>query len=344
MAEIIFVAHDPGGAQILGASISAARMNGHNIRLVGAGPAVTIWVRSGLKVAEVSTVCNFGGAVGPLPDLFVTGSGTGEFERSSWQWARAHACPAITIIDSWTNLARRFETPNGFDFPDAIGVIDSEARIQLLSETGCRIPIYTIGQSHLLKQTAHLKQLRSESRSNTELHRIAFVSEPIDKDYGRAERDFDQFDIFEQFCRAFDGAEGFNLDVKPHPRECNKRWAKRIEDTRARMKIEITLCEEPIDQLLAKVDGVVGMTSMVLLEAHLLGIPILSIQLGRTQVANPVIEDLVQPILHASEIFEHLATFLGRIDQVQNINPRFSAIMYEADKRTVAAMETLVGD
>ncbi|MBM09932.1 MAG: hypothetical protein CMF69_10235 [Magnetovibrio sp.] len=342
VAEIVFAAHDPGGVLMLGAAVEAARNKGHNIKLIGTGPAGMIWSNAGFAVTEVNTIYDLDSILDYCPDLIATGSGFGDFERSTWQWARLNACPAIALIDSWTSMERRFATSNGFEFPDAIGVIDTEARLQLHIETGCLKPVHIIGQAHLLEQTIRIEKIRRERYHKGGCKNLVFISEPIDSDYGRTERGFDQFQIFELFCNVSVDNGVSKLLLKPHPRECGARWQHYIENIKAQKGIDIVLCEDRADDLLSWVDGVVGMTSMVLLEAHLLGIPTMSIQVGRTKIVNPVIEFLDEPILESSEISKHFLTFMGKIGKIQNVQSRFSAIMYEADKRAVAAMETLI--
>ena len=89
-------------------------------------------------------------------------------------------------------------------------------------------------------------------------------------------------------------------------------------------------------------DGLLGMTTMVLLEAHLLGRPILSLQPGRTQMVNPIIDTFCKPVVDAENLSSHLMTFKKNLGQACDVNQRFVKILHKADERAVTAMESLL--
>ena len=78
--------------------------------------------------------------------------------------------------------------------------------------------------------------------------------------------------------------------MKPHPREDTGAW-EQVVHGRAQ------LSSASAADLLTACDGVIGMTTMVLIEAHLLGLPVLSLQPGRTSNANPLVDVATTPVL-----------------------------------------------
>ena len=341
MAEMVFAAHDPGGALMLEATRNAAQLRGHELRFVGSGPAASIWRRVGLEVCEVGPGSPYDKMVA-LPDLVVTGSGFGDFERNFWKWAQTRDCPTMAVIDSWTNMGRRFQVEGGFDFPHAIAVVDEDARSRLIADSGCDVPIFVTGQAHLQQQTARLSQRRAMKLGVIDIPHLVFFSEPIDIDYGSKVRGFDQYEVFEQLCGVLDLQQTMHLEVKPHPRESWDRWQQLISNHKTTNNHRITITEAPADELLVTIDGVLGMTSMVLLEAHLLGIPVLSLQPGRTSVVNAVLEDNMRPVLHNGGMAASMVRFLDCLGTKSPVSPRTAKFLHDADKRTVAAIETLI--
>ena len=327
---------------MLAATQRVVEKRGHHLNFIASGPAVSIWRRAGFEVLEASAASDLDDITSIWPDIVVTGSGFNSFEGSFWQWAKPRERPTIAVIDSWTSLARRFKVPGGFEFPDAIGVIDEESRLQLIAETDCPSPIHTIGQPHLQNQTANLSEACAKPGVIRDVPRIVFLSEPIDVDYGREARGFDQYEAFEQLCSVLAFQNVLKLEVKPHPRESEKHWRRFIAQCQTHVSIEIGLTKDPIELLLVEADGLLGMTTMALLEAHLLGRPILSLQPGRTKIVNPIIDTFCNPVVDSENLASHLMTFQKNFGQVCNINQRFAKILHKADERAVTAMESLI--
>ena len=87
-------------------------------------------------------------------------------------------------------------------------------------------------------------------------------SEPIREDYGDT-RGFDQFEVFEGLMVEYDQAAHSEIVVKPHPREDAPLGNTSSKDAHSCLR-----------RRRGSPDGmrrVIGMTSMVLIEAHLLG-------------------------------------------------------------------------
>jgi hypothetical protein len=336
VARMLVAAHDPGGALMIGAAVDEIRQRGHQIDFLAAGPAVALWQRAGHDVKMT---------IGETPDAVVTGTGFGDFERNCWQWAKAHNRPAMAVIDSWSNLARRFETPVGLDIPNAIGVIDEVVAAQLTAEIDRPATIHVIGQPHLQAQTLEVAKVRAARADNPGPPRLMFFSEPVLEDFGPGARGFDQFSVFTALAESLSELPPATLSVKPHPREQHERWQSLVNELRTRPQfhcLDMELSYASADKLLAAADGVFGITSMALVEAHLLGVPLLSLQPGRTGIFNPVIDCLGEIVLNGGDIAERVKAFVGDLGTRAMIHPRFEAVMDGAATRFVSAVENLL--
>ena len=248
----------------------------------------------------------------------------------------------MAVIDAWTNFSRRFQTPTGLFFPDFIGVIDEAMALMLAEEIGTTAQIMEIGQPHLRNQTQELADKRAQYGANAKIPTVVFFSEPIIEDFGPRARGFDQFGIFKELISGLDTERSLKLILKPHPRETSQRWNDVILEECFPEEISVHQSKLPTKTLLVQADSVIGITTSVLLEAFLLGIPILSIQVGRTGIVNPVIDEITEPILCSSELKRRLKLLLQKKQQVQKINPRFQKLLQSNDSRFIDAVERLV--
>jgi hypothetical protein len=342
---MLVAAHDPGGALMIGAAVDEIRQRGHQIDFLAAGPAVAIWQRAGHDVTVAETGYDLSALIIEAPDAVVTGTGFGDFERNCWRWARAHNRPAMSVIDSWSNLARRFETPVGLDIPNAIGVIDEVVAAQLTAEIDRPATINVIGQPHLQVQTFELAKARAARADNSGPPRLIFFSEPVLEDFAPGARGFDQFSVFTALAESLSELPPATLSIKPHPREQYERWQSLVDELRTHTQfhgLDMDLSYASAGKLLAAADGVFGITSMALVEAHLLGVPLLSLQPGRTGISNPVIDCLGGIVLNDGDIAERVKAFIGALGTRAAIHPRFQAVMDGAATRFVSAVENLL--
>ena len=329
MSRVLLYAHDPGGALMLAAAAGAAMSRGHQLAFRAAGPSVSLWRNAGFDVIddEIASAPEFHGI-----DVVVTGTGFSDREQDMWVRARAVGLPSLAVVDAWTSLARRFEAEDGHVQPDAVGVLDHELADVLDGMAWWRGKTYVVGQPHLQSQTAELVCARAARTMDRRM--IVFFSEPIREDYGDT-RGFDQFEVFEGLMVEYDQAAHSEIVVKPHPREDAAAW-EHVVQGRAQ------LSSASAADLLTACDGVIGMTTMVLIEAHLLGLPVLSLQPGRTGNANPLVEDATSPVLAWSAFPDAWQAYYKSLGIEQTISTRFNGLLRDADQRLVDAVEATV--
>lgn len=341
MSRLLFAAHDPGGALMVGAAAPELIFRGHEIIFAAAGPAIDLWRRAGHRVTA------FEDAVGAdfstfTVDALIAGTGFGGYERAAWKWARGAGVRSLAAIDSWTHLMRRFETPAGRDFPDLVAVIDEGLVAEFSAEAGGGVDVAAVGQPHLETETARLRAARDGHRPAAGQPQLIFFSEPIIEDFGRSVRGFEQYEVFEMAVCGLSAQplEGVSLVVKPHPREPLERWHDTAVRVAGETGMAIALADRPAEDLLATADGVIGMTTMVLLEAHLAQVPVLSLQPARTRIVNPVIEYATTPVIDPAEVTAAIAAFLGKIGVKPTVNPRLHAVFDDARGRFADVVES----
>ena len=135
-------------------------------------------------------------------------------------------------------------------------------------------------------------------------------------------------------------AEGLSLAVKPHPREPLERWRATAARLAGETGIAIELASQSAEDLLAAADGVIGMTTMVLLEAHLARVPVLSLQPARTGIVNPVIENVTAPVIDPADAAAGIAALLTRTGTMPAVNPRLRAVLDGASGRFADVVES----
>ncbi len=342
MARLVFAAHDPGGALMIGAAAPELMRRGHELEFIAAGPGGEVWRRAGHEVVALGGADEIAAAGLAIPDGVIAATGFGEFERGAWRWAREQGVRSLAAIDSWTHLLRRFETPAGYDFPDLVAVIDAETEAAFSTQAAAGPQTAVVGQPHLEAQTARLRSARQSYRGDAQRPNLVFFSEPIIEDFGPGQRGFDQFQVFELAVQGLlsSGAEGLTLAVKPHPRETLERWRSLVGQLAETSHISAYIAEQTAEDLLAAADGAVGMTTMVLLEAHLARLPVLSLQPGRTAIVNPVIEHAAPVVTDSAGVPAAISALLVRVGSAPTVDARFQNVIEHAISRFADTIET----
>lgn len=345
MAHLLFVAHDPGAARCLWAMVDPARARGDTVSFLGQGPALDIWRAEGASVWETFEQCI---VADTHFDLAVTGTGFDDFERNLWPQLKARHTPVLAVVEGWTNFTLRFMASGRDDIGDdvlvdGIAVVDDKSRDRLTGKPWCRVPVYVTGQPHLQAISKRLRQRREAARTSapSKARAVIFFSEPIDRDYGRQRRGYDQFDIVTALADALENRVDVTLKIKPHPRETIDEWAAWLNGRGG----NIALASEPSEEMLSTCDGVIGMTSMVLIEAQLSGILALSLQMGRVGEDNALIDRIMPVVVEPGELDAALNDFLAGLDggADHEDNAELRSIIEYASGRFLEAIDHSLG-
>jgi hypothetical protein len=101
----------------------------------------------------------------------------------------------------------------------------------------------------------------------------------------------------------------------------------------------LSLSDRDVDSALCQSRGVIGMTSMVLLEAALLGVPVLSLQCERKESNNPTLDQIpgIAVVTESSALPVALGRFLSTLGNAPGASPL--DVVTRAAEQFVAAIE-----
>jgi hypothetical protein len=337
MSSILFASSDPGPGRLIAALLKPARRRGHKVQLLGAGASAKIWRDFGEKIQDVST-----GDIQipyPKPDIIVTGTGSTEIERHLWQIGAQESIPTIGLLESWVNVSRRFVRNQINIQPQALGVPDRQLQQEIMAADWCSADVAVIGQPHLQTQTQTLIKKRSK-RQPSKQRRIVFFSEIMPDETSANWRGYNQFNVAEGILSELKDDNNIFLTFRLHPREDPSIWhdwfqAQGYPDGGLNL---ISIDDNPED-LLINADLVIGMTTMMLLEAHLLGIPCLSLQPNRRYNLFPLIDEIIDVITNIEKQNTAIRNFASQEKKSVVVSPRLAPIIENADNRTLDMIE-----
>ena len=292
MAELLIVAHDAGGANIL-AALAPHLTDMHRLTWCGAGPALALWHQAGLMVTPVDDAVGIEAGLAKVPDLVITGtSAVADIERWAWTASRRRNVASFAVIDAWMNYRRRatMSSMAVTVLPDAVAVADAAMRRGLADDGLSPARIYEVGQPHLEALVSRLANRRG-SRARNIRPLLVFFSEGIREQYDFGCRPgYDQFSAMSLLVEALQPGFELELAILPHPLEGIALWQSFLAKVKPSERVIVTLGGCDRDAALCAADGILGMTSMVLVEAALLGIPVLSLQPERIENGNPMLD------------------------------------------------------
>ncbi|SFM98453.1 hypothetical protein SAMN05660284_00208 [Formivibrio citricus] len=281
--RVAVVAGDPGGANALVPVIQLLQQTGHAVHLHAYAQAETLWRAKGWQVAAAKSVELDG------VDVLLTGTSVNPemFEQTWWEKAEQQGIPSLAFIDFWTNYRARFlNAAHELVLPSQIAAPDEWAKREMVADGLPSERIVVTGQPLLetLAQRAPLspdERIRMRRLCGVDESRslAVFVSQPLcemDRMLGRTGGIDERAVLREVEAVLAEMKRPIALLVRLHPREdavdftsLGQAWP----DTRLEMALA------PHD-LLRAADVVIGIHSMLLLEACYLGCKVLSYQPG----------------------------------------------------------------
>lgn len=295
--KVLFYSRDPGGTNCIIPVYQRLRgMKGMEAVLWGKDFAIPKYREEDLKYQDVSDVEPkelFGLLKKFHPSVLVTGTSYGDrTEQLLWKWAKELGVYSMAILDQWLSYRARFSDPNGrLVVPDKILVMDEFAKREMIAEGFDQRRILVTGQPHfeaLRKKAkkiteADKKKIRKDLNIQTGIT-ILFVSEPFST-ASRFNLGFTEHTILRDLVFAIQQVEpstAINLLVKLHPKQKLESFRRLIRPLPTTENIHLSLIADfPVLPLILVADIVIGMQSMVLIEANLLKKPVMSLQIGR---------------------------------------------------------------
>ncbi len=291
----VYFAHDPGAAELM-AHLYANRGQGGAV-LTGQGYAPGVYRRLGLPFREfidTDSLLAWLGDRGDMVARIVSGtSQSADADCRLWRWASERGIDAEAHVDHWMHPVERFSHLDGLAMPDRVHVMDEDSRRALIEAGADPDRVYVSGQPVMEAKARAMADLRGDPAVRERVGRTlrlddahglhVFVSENVTELGLRPRYGFDEMDSFLAYRAHVDQRP---VVVKVHPKESEDKWRaflgrEGIDDCPV---VTGTLTPE---ELVAVADSVGGMFSILLLEASLAGIPVVSCQPG-LKTDNPM--------------------------------------------------------
>ena len=268
--KVLALAHDPGGANAVAATVAALRTTGAVVEAYAKGPAIRQFQRLAVACTPVSEEHQtlFAGLTG---DVLLTGTSQYDgFERDAILWARQKRIPSIAVIDYWANYRQRFQPLNNPNaepiFPDIITAIDEVCAVGMLADELPENNIRVVGQPYFAWLVARQQCRKSVMEP---VRNILFASQP----------NANEIEILSILIQVLTDYKPLKkLLIRFHPRQ-GKCLASL--DLLAQSGLPFAI-DESTDILttLRQQDMILGITSIILIEAALMGIPAGSLVIG----------------------------------------------------------------
>jgi len=284
---------EPGGAEVLIPVVRLLAQTGsYRVIVLAYGLGLERFRNKGTACREIEPIERNDPALFQRykPDLVIT-SATSLPERDMsekylWQTARQHAVKTLAFIDQWQNYAVRFSGPSEGErlayLPDYINCIDELGRKEMIAEGFRDQGLLTLGHPYLSGVPALYAGIKSEMAANFQAaddcrNTLLFVSEPI-KEHFAGSRGYDQYqslDLLLSNVLAF--RKSAKVIIKLHPKDDLANYQQVAGRYKA---LDIRFIRNELSSLecLALTELVFGMSSIMLIEAFILGKTVVSIQ------------------------------------------------------------------
>lgn len=291
-AHILFVANNPGGLRAL-------------LPVIPHCSASRLWIPAGLRPLvptaridiqeidpEASADVLHAQLVAVRPNTLVTGTSVvtahgGDLENRLRCAARALDIPSVAVLDHWCNYSARFTTRGGTlrdALPDRICIMDTRARDEMLADGFPPESLCVTGHPGFdalvslstTERHARRSDVRQQLGVQSAARLVGLLTEPVATDYGTG-RGYDEREVVGDCLQACATLScPVTLLLKTHPREAPEKYRDLLSSAPLH-----SLAASPTlsghDAALA-CDLVIGMTTVLLLEAMLLHCASLSYQ------------------------------------------------------------------
>jgi hypothetical protein len=300
MKQILFLAHDPGGYDVVSPVAKKIRnITDFNTAFHCVGPAARLDRIYAIGEEEFIALLKDKIASKQI-DLLVTGTSWGStLETSAVSMCKEAGVTTVSILDYWSNYILRL---NGSDeeliYPDHYIMMDELACCEAISEGVPEEIIRVLGHPGLDR----FIQARQEKSYSRESHRkVLLLSQPLSKLYGET-LGYTEQTVIEEVVQAVASIPNLSLAIKFHPKD----------DSRLKEKYRLLAVEGDLFNILTDYDLVVGMNTIGLLHAILLGVPALSYQPKLKQTDACITNKLgLTPLVYSYEgLAERLESFI----------------------------------
>ncbi len=293
---IVAVAGDPGGGAALAPVLERLREEEFLVQPLAYRQALTTWEQRGLRPERLPEAAEEEEAVRRLREttLLLTATSLNgiDWEKTFTATAGRLGIPSVAVLDFWSNYRPRFADGDGnlTCLPDRIAVMDEQARREMSAEGFPPERLVVTGQPAFEELEAfraraheHRQAARAALGVDDTQRVVLFASQPLAALFGedRSNPLYPGYTEHEVRLALRAALEDVNdgrllLVIRPHPRENAEELR---EASSARVRVVVDGSGDRRAAVLGA-DLVVGMSSVLLVEACLLGRPVVSLQPG----------------------------------------------------------------
>lgn len=293
--RILFFSCEPGGAEVLTPVIRLLDAQPEfEVTTIGYGYALDRFSKNDISFSEIAQIdledTNL--IDNNAPDLIITSAASlptvDMSEKHLWRQARLRGIPTLAMLDQWQNYAARFSGISVNERlayqPDWINCLNETGWAEMVDEGFDATKLVPMGHPYLssLKRNftaLDISSLRIAQRIEASDRVVLFVSEPIAEHYG-VERGYDQYQVLDYFLTNLDTeCTQTRVLVKLHPKDCPSSFAEISEKFKG-LRVRFISNEISPLECLAISDYVFGMSSVMLIEAYVIGKLVASLQPG----------------------------------------------------------------
>lgn len=295
LKKILFFSCEPGGAEVLIPVIRLTQAQPNlEVFVLGYGHALERFAKKKIACDEIEPVSlkDFSLLDHYAPDLLITSAtslpGVDMSEKYLWKQAKQRGIPSLAFLDQWQNYTVRFSGNQDHErlayLPDWINCLNEIGREEMIREGFDETRLISFGQPYLssLKQdlsTLDVARLKAGLHIPAEDKVVLFVSEAI-REYCGDMRGYNQHQVLDYFLSSFaDVAERPKILVKLHPKD-NRASFQGLAEKFETLSPQFIGNELSPIECLAVSDFIFGMSSIMLIEAYVLGKRVVSLQPG----------------------------------------------------------------
>jgi hypothetical protein len=295
-------AREAGGAQAIAPVIKELLSKGSDVLISAKGVGIAVFEGHGFTTSFLEVGDGFCIESllrktwhGKPPDIVLTSCASlpelDMTEKRLWKWARANGIESIAVLDQWQNYAKRFSSAGTSDLaflPDVCCVMNELAKKGMIEDG------FPLERIVITGQPAFDKLIQV---SGAEADAVLLLKKDLTMDNGRPTLVF----VGEALGRHFEGIYGYderqclnalldiikmlperpNLIVKKHPQNLDSDFdLDAIELVSDKLVVKIVGTEQSAKTVILASDIVVGMSSVLLVESIILGVPTVSVELG----------------------------------------------------------------
>lgn len=312
--KILAFSREAGGARAVAPVCHAMIKEGWNVLLLAKDHSLNIFRDQGLECTDFP---NFdpdnllklvNKRFGSFPDIVVTSATSlptiDMTEKYLWRWGNTNCIPTVGILDQWQNYALRFSGPGDKErlayLPDHVFVMDDIAKMDMIKDGIPEERIIITGQPAFsgivdehkacLLRTGEIKK-RFEIPDGFTV--VTFAAESLKKNFG-GELGYDEQstlrfvgDALKGICRATEDLKIY-LIIKLHPENVYEEFEWAVQEWPSIGKRIIGKELSPRETI-AISDVMIGMTSIMLIEAILADKPTISLQINSSRPSQLVV-------------------------------------------------------